>query len=211
MVSLIVLGPHRDGETPLDDLSGLKSRAIRTRAQLDTAEMSNIQQALLRYTMRPPSRRDAPFDVAWMLRLHRDMFGKVWRWGGALRRHDTNIGVSPERIEQHLHELQEDLHAWAKSAMSLTEQGARLHHRAVWIHPFPNGNGRWARLLANIWLLRHDRRLVRWPEATIGTESPIREEYLRAIRAADRGDLATLIALHAAHEADPYTIDPPRQ
>jgi len=91
--------------------------------------------------------------------------------------------------------------------MPLLEQGARLHHRAVLIHPFTNGNGRWSRLLANIWLLRHGRRVVRWPETVIGYESPLRSDYLRAVRAADRGDLDPLIAMHAAHESDPFAFE----
>ena len=31
------------------------------------------------------------------------------------------------------------------------------HHRAVWVQPFEDDNGRWARLLANIWLMQHDQ------------------------------------------------------
>ena len=51
--------------------------------------------------------------------------------------------------------LTEDLSCWDQSGMCSLEQATRLHHRAVWIHPFMNGNGRWARLLANIWLRVH--------------------------------------------------------
>ncbi|MFZ4723562.1 MAG: mobile mystery protein B [Phycisphaerales bacterium] len=199
-----MLGNTREGETPLPDLSGLKLRHIQTRSQLDAAEIANIQSALLRYMTRPPSARDAPFDVPWLLRLHRQMFGEVWAWAGTTRRHGTNIGVEPMHIHLRLHDLCADLHAWRQAQMPLLEQGARLHHRAVSIHPFANGNGRWSRLLANIWLLRHSRRVVRWPETVIGCESSLRSEYLRAVRAADRGDLDPLIAMHAAHEADPF-------
>lgn len=202
-----MLGATRDGETPLDDLSGLRSRAIRTRAQLDAAEMANIQRALLRYAVRPPSAREAPFDVPWLLRLHREMFGQVWRWAGVVRRHTTNIGVAPEQIEVNLHALCEDLPVWVASGMPATEQGARLHHRAVHIHPFTNGNGRWSRLVANIWLMRRGHAVVRWPEQAIGGESPLRGAYLRAIRAADGGDIAPLVAMHAAHEGDPFAPD----
>ena len=200
------LASHRQGETPLDDLSGLRDRSIRTRADLDAAEFVNIQSALLRH-MTSARRSPSVLEVRWMLRLHRDMFGKVWRWAGRLRRHDTNIGVQPALIEPQLHDLCADLQAWQLTRMSCTEQGARLHHRAVFIHPFTNGNGRWARLLANIWLMRQQRTIVRWPEQTIGADSPIRDEYLRAIRAADRGNLDPLIAMHASLESAPFTPD----
>ncbi len=85
--------------------------------------------------------------------------------------------------------------------MSLLEQATRLHYRAVWIHPFWNGNGRWARLLANIWLARHKAPLVFWPEENIGQESPIRYEYLKALRAADGGDFGPVLALHCQYQA----------
>ena len=80
--------------------------------------------------------------------------------------------------------------------MSPLEQAAQLHYRAVWIHPFENGNGRWARLLANIWLSRHKSPLVVWPEAMSGQESPIRSDYLKALKAADTGDFSPLMELH---------------
>jgi Fic family protein len=71
-----------------------------------------------------------------------------------------------------------------------------LHHRAVSIHPFVNGNGRWARMLANIWLQLHGHRPTEWPDETIGAESKVRKEYLSAIRRADQGDLEPLTTLH---------------
>ena len=80
--------------------------------------------------------------------------------------------------------------------MNLVEQAARLHYRAVSIHPFENGNGRWSRLLANIWLRRHKHAIVVWSEELIGDESAIRQEYLDAVKQGDRGDLSALIDLH---------------
>jgi len=73
---------------------------------------------------------------------------------------------------------------------------AMLHHRAVHIHPFPNGNGRWSRMRANIWLKRNRRPITEWPEQVIGRESPVRGEYFQGIRAADGGDYEALLELH---------------
>ena len=64
------------------------------------------------------------------------------------------------------------------------------------IHPFLNGNGRWSRMLANIGLKRNRRPVTEWPEQVIGRESPVRGEYLQAIRAADEGDCEPLFGLH---------------
>lgn len=190
---------HREpipGETPLDDLSGLRVEGITTKSALDAVEAENIRKATVKYLAARPTRRQAPLDVAWMLKLHHEMFGGVWKWAGTLRTRETNIGSLPRNIEVELHELRADLVAWEASGVPLAEQAVRLHHRAVRIHPFPNGNGRWARMLANIWLTLHGAAPIEWPEETIGTASVVRDEYLAAVRSADAGDYASLLALH---------------
>jgi fido (protein-threonine AMPylation protein) len=135
------------GETPLDDGSGLKIKGIQTREELDPHEARNILAASKKYYLGKVSRRKAPFDYAWSLRLHQEMFGKVWKWAGTLRTTRTTLGLSPEHIENCLYELFGNLPYW--SDMPWIEQAARLHHQAVFIHPFPNGNGRWSHFLAN--------------------------------------------------------------
>jgi len=82
-----------------------------------------------------------------------------------------------------------------------TSATRRLHHLAVQIHPFLNGNGRWSRMLANIRqrsapVSRRFSPITEWPEQVIGRESPVRGEYLQAIRAADKGDYELLFELH---------------
>jgi Fic-DOC domain mobile mystery protein B len=188
------------GETPIDP-SGLKRKYRKTvtaRRQLDLVEAENIRKATLKYLAAKPSRRTAPFDYAWSLRLHRQMFGDVWEWAGKLRTADVNIGIHWLQVEGALFNLFGDLAYWEKEGMDLLEQAARLHHRAVQIHPFPGGNGRWARMLANVWLRLHDHPVTEWPEQTIGTTaSIIRQQYIEiAIKAADQGDLEPLIAMH---------------
>jgi len=189
--------PHIPGQTPIDDLSGLKVRGIDSQAQLNTLEALNIRRATLRYLAMKPSRRLAPFDVAWAKRLHAEMFGDVWEWAGKFRTRDLNLGSPVHSIAPDVFNLLEDLREWQQSRMPLLEQSVRLHHRAVQIHPFQNGNGRWSRMLANIWLRLNDSPLVEWPEAVIGITSPARSDYLDAVRAADRHNLGPLISLHA--------------
>lgn len=195
--------PPIPGQTPLDDLSGLRIKSIRTTAELNVAEAENILKATLKYLTSRPTRRSARFDVNWMRKLHREMFGDVWTWAGTLRKRETNFGSQPSQIEVDLHNLAEDLKAWEQSNMPLAEQAVRLHHAAVRIHPFPNGNGRWSRMLANIWLMMHGAEPIEWPESTIGTASTIRGEYLEAVKAADQGDYSKLIALHAQYVRRP--------
>jgi len=168
---------------------------------MNVAEAENIRKATLKYLAARPTSRSARFDVRWLRRLHAEMFGDVWRWAGTFRTSETNIGCRPYEIEARLNNLLEDLRAWQASEMPLIEQAVRLHHVAVQIHPFPNGNGRWSRMLANIWLKLHGAEPIEWPETTIGTASTIRDEYLEAIKAADRGDYAALLALHERFES----------
>lgn len=186
------------GETPIDDISGLKIRGITTRAQLNASEAENIRKATIKYLTETPSRKRAPFDLAWSLRLHKEMFGDVWTWAGSLRTTALNIGCNASDVAPQLQSLLDDLAAWAEfGSYPVSEQAVRLHHRAVQIHPFLNGNGRWSRMLASIWLKQQGQPLVVWPETLIGTASEIREEYLQAVKAADKGDYDGLLRLHA--------------
>lgn len=186
--------PHVPGETPIDDLSGLLVKGISLRRELNQLEAENILKALEKYFVGKLSRKVAPFDYCWALTLHREMFGEVWAWAGVPRRHDTNIGVSAQHVESQLYDLMKCLEYWRDKPW--IEQSAWLHHRAVKIHPFANGNGRWSRMLANIWLRLHGQPYTQWPEATIGEASVIRQQYLEAIRAADAGNHIALVQLH---------------
>lgn len=94
----------------------------------------------------------------------------------------------------------DDLVFWGNQGKSIPTQAVRLHHRTVQIHPFSNGNGRWARMLSNIWLKCHGYHITAWPEDVIGSKSVIRDQYLEAIRAADQGDEIPLTALHLRYE-----------
>jgi Fic-DOC domain mobile mystery protein B len=184
------------GETPIDDLSGLRIRGITLRHELSEFEAVNIATAALKYLAAQPNPRTAPFDIDWCLQLHQEMFGEVWDWAGKVRTEELSIGVKFYLIQEQLAALLQDLEGWTGFGMDLVEQSARLHHRAVWIHPFQNGNGRWARMLANIWLKRYAAPIVAWPERTIENTSEIRSRYIAAIQSADNFDYDALIALH---------------
>jgi Fic family protein len=63
-----------------------------------------------------------------------------------------------------------------------------FHHRFTEIHPFDDGNGRMARLLMNLILMRDG-----FPPVVIKQET--RQEYLQALREADQGTIAPLVEL----------------
>lgn len=190
------------GETPIDNVSGLRIKGISTRKELSVYEAENVRKAVVKYLSRKPSRRSARFDFTWCLRLHKEMFGDVWKWAGTLRTSDKTIGVPWRHVETRLYDLLRDLQFWEeKQSMPLLEEAVHLHHRAVQVHPFENGNGRWSRLLANVWLKQHGHAITEWPESTVGEQSIIRSEYLDAIRQADEGMYELLTELHRRYTA----------
>lgn len=195
--------PTLPGESPIDDISGLKVRGITTRAELNRYEARNILKATVRYLADRPSRKRAPFDLAWVFRLHEQMFGDVWAWAGQKRRGELNMGVPRHQIDTQLRALLDDLTYWCdETDMPLVEQAVRLHHRAVQIHPFENGNGRWARMLANVWLKQNGHAVVVWPEVDMARDTSQRDAYIDALKAADAGDYQPLITFHERYVED---------
>ncbi|MDX1944316.1 MAG: mobile mystery protein B [Pirellulaceae bacterium] len=191
------------GETPIDAVSGLRIRGITTRRELSEFEAANIAHATLKYLAAPPSRRTARFTVGWCHELHAEMFGQVWEWAGVPRSRDGySVGVPFHLIQPRLFDLLQDLESWTGFGMELVEQATRLHHRAVQIHPFQNGNGRWSRMLANVWLKLNRAPLIYWPERTIEDASEIRAQYIAAIQTADKGDYDSLLALHREYQEE---------
>lgn len=66
------------------------------------------------------------------------------------------------------------------------ELAALLHHKLVYIHPFFDGNGRTARLVMNVILMR-----AGYPLAVILKND--RKKYYQALAAADKGQLESLV------------------
>lgn len=92
----------------------------------------------------------------------------------------------------------DDFDYWQKNkTFSILEIAARLHHRAVHIHPFRNGNGRWARMIANIYLKQNGKLPTKWDDTSLSHESSARASYIQALKEADCGDVTKLIALQS--------------
>lgn len=191
------LNRHLPGETPLEDHSGLIPKHVKTVRQLSVVEVQNTAEAITKYLSRRPTKRMSPFTARWMLRLHKQMFGKVWVWAGEVRTTDgLNVGVRAYRVRTDTEKLAQDVAYWEQYGGDATEQAARLHHQATVIHPFLNGNGRWARLLAQIWQYRKLDVYTEWREAEIWRGvTRLRRTYLDALKSADAGDLTPLAEL----------------
>jgi fido (protein-threonine AMPylation protein) len=133
------------GETPIDPSQLVPSlrRTVHHRSELNILEARSIRPAVVKYLAGRPTRRQAPFSLDWIYKLHREMFGKVWVFAGKRRNRMLNIGVEVYQIDPQLRQLLDDLAYWEEhETHGMIEQAARLHHRAVQIHPFENGNGR---------------------------------------------------------------------
>lgn len=188
-----------DDATPLNDISGLKlpKGKVYTLKEIYEREAGNIAKAILKYLSAPPSKKEAPFSYSWMMELHEEMFGEVWEWAGKFRKIELSIGIQAYRVPMELKNMCDDVEYWGKNkTYNVFEIAARMHHRAVQIHPFQNGNGRWSRMLANIYLRQHGKMPVRWQEDLLAKENPKRSEYISALKKADNGDYSEFIEMH---------------
>ncbi|MEX0409770.1 mobile mystery protein B [Aquibium sp. LZ166] len=185
-----------DGATPLDpdEMQGLKFVHITTRGELDELEQANIEQGLAWISRR---RGGSIFDDGFVRTLHKRLFGDVWSWAGEYRLTEKNIGIDPFQIPVQLRMLLDDARYWAENEVyPPLEAAARFHHRMVQIHPFPNGNGRHARIAADIMLeeiYRHPP--IAWASGfDLQADNQRRNAYITALRAADAGDIDPLLA-----------------
>jgi len=188
-----------DNATPLDDISGLKLSKTKpyTLKEIYIKEAENIANAMLKYLSAEPSKKEAPFTYMWLLKLHKEMFGNVWEWAGQLRQCELSIGIKAYLISTELKKLVDDIEYWNKNnTYDIVEIATRIHHRSVQIHPFQNGNGRWSRMLANIYLRRNGLMPVRWQEDLLAKENPNRTAYIQALKKADKGEYLDLIEMH---------------
>ncbi|WP_257607883.1 mobile mystery protein B [bacterium endosymbiont of Bathymodiolus sp. 5 South] len=135
-------------------------------------------------------------DTDFFLKLHKEMFGDVWDWAGEIRTAELNFGVKAYLVSTELKKLIDDLSFWHENkTFNTIEISARLHYRAVVIHPFLNGNGRWSRMLANIYLKQNELKPTKWNEDLLAQENIHRGDYIQALKQADNGDYELLIKL----------------
>lgn len=190
------LRSSRAGQTPLDpsEIEGLVPSSIATQAELDVAEQEAIALALP-WAL---GRRRAPTGVLtqpFLKQLHARMFKGVWSWAGEYRRSARNLGVDWRTIPEAVEILLGDTRNWLeREVFPPDECCVRFHHRLVAIHPFPNGNGRHARLSADVLLVGLDAPRLTWGAGLQVSQAEIRNVYLNALRSADNGDPSALLA-----------------
>lgn len=182
-----------DNSTPLtaEEKDGLKLKWITLRSELNEAEARNIAQAQV--WLMSNKNKDICSDT-FLRELHKKMFGDVLKWAGAYRTSERNIGVVPYQIPIKLMQLFDNVKFWIENkTYPNREIAVRLHHKLVQIHPFPNGNGRLSRLMADLVLEKLEGTKLYWGNTNLVNVSEVRSSYIAALRKADAGDYADLM------------------
>jgi len=191
-----------EGATPLDpdEIDGLKFAHVATRGELNELEQANITAGMLWLRRR---RKNPILTESFMRQLHKKLFGEVWRWAGAFRKTEKNIGVDPIEIAVQLRMLLGDALYWAEhGTYAPLEAAAKFHHRLVQIHLFPNGNGRHARIATDLFLKEYFQHPpIDWAGGyELENMNERRKDYIAALRGADKGEYSALRLFVGLHD-----------
>lgn len=175
----------RDGQTPLPpDLRGLIPKHIQTVGELDEYEEANISKGLS--WLETQSKKEFYRYEFWK-KLHRKLFSDVWKWAGEIRTNDLDnpYFVVATSIWPEIKRLEDDIKSWLEyQSFSEKQIATKFHERLLTIHPFPNGNGRFGRILTE-----HICKEMGWPMPTWGKKyndqpKEKRQEYVESLNEA---------------------------
>jgi Fic-DOC domain mobile mystery protein B len=182
-----------DAATPVtrEERDALIPKFITLRRELNEAEQIGIDAA----DQWAFSRKRNLLSEGFLCQLHRRMFRDVWRWAGVFRTTPRNIGVEAWNIGPDLRALLDDVRYWIEhDTFSADETALRFHNRLTWIHPFPNGNGRHARLAADLLIVQLGGERFTWGSGNLIAAAELRARYITALRAGDKQQFEALLA-----------------
>lgn len=182
--------------TPLDPaLRGdLIQTWVTTRADLNEVEEENIVKGAA-WARRRRGGPEALLNEDFSKNLHKQMFGEVWKWAGKYRQKELNIGIAPHLIAAEMPVMFDNTRFWVgNETFAPDEIAVRLHHRLTQIHGFPNGNGRHARMMADLLIEKLGGQAFTWGSGTIHETGALRDAYVTALQAADNHDYGPLMA-----------------
>lgn len=195
MVTGLFKEPPDATELSPSEREGLLQTWITTRADLNVAEEQNILDGA------NWARRRRGVEVIDFLSddfsktLHKQMFGDVWNWAGTYRSRETNLGIAPLQIPIATRTVFDDARYWLQHQIYERDEFAiRIHHRMVAIHPFPNGNGRHTRLMADLLVERLGGQSFTWGGGILRDVGQLRATYIAGLKAADGHDIGPLLA-----------------
>jgi Fic-DOC domain mobile mystery protein B len=185
-----------DGQTPLneEEQNGLLIPSITTREELDEFEQLNIEKAI-QWTFGKKWKAEQLFSEKFVKDLHKRMYGEVWKWAGAFRESEKNLGIKSYLIPTELKVLLDDALFWVENdTYSPDELAIRFKHRLVSIHCFSNGNGRHSRLMADLIMEKlFNATFFSWGSSNLVKATETRKAYIKAVKMADKQDLQPLI------------------
>lgn len=187
--------PQVPGATALDpdEAADLIPTHITTVGQLNEWEATNI---LLAEEWAFDRKSSNVTTEQFLKKLHLHMFDQTWNWAGRYRTTEKNIGPAPQSIPTEVREACANAEHWRENnVFSPTEFAVRFHHSIVSVHPFPNGNGRHARLLADVALFSIGEERLTWGRSSLQSPGAARSEYIAALKSADAGDFRSLLGL----------------
>jgi len=186
-----------DGQTPLteEEQEGLKIPSITTREELDEFEQLNIEKAI-QWTFGKKLKAEQVFTEKFIKDLHKRMYGEVWKWAGAYRTSEKNIGCKSYMVAIELKQLLDDALFWVTNKTYNEEEIAiRFKHRLVSIHCFANGNGRHSRLMSDLIMEKlYNKTFFSWGSTNLVKATATRSNYIKAVKNADQQDILPLIA-----------------
>jgi fido (protein-threonine AMPylation protein) len=199
------------GSTLLRSSKGLKLSKLKYRFQLNEVEYQNIQKIYLEYFQD----RHNPlewFNEKTLKKIHKKMFGNVWSWAGVYYNGKLrNIGIESSEIPNAMLELCREVEGYQRTSSQLTilEQSALILQKLLRIHPFINGNGRFARFVSDLYLHSMHGSAPQWPYMALIYDGEERANYIEALERADFGNfifLENLILKYGGHNPSIFAI-----
>jgi Fic-DOC domain mobile mystery protein B len=190
-MNFILNQKYSDGNTPIrpEEAEQLIPR-ISTMGELNEYEALNLLRAReWAFDSRTMKSTD-PLEEPYVRELHHRMFDNVWKWAGTYRQTERNIGCDPEEIMQRIPQLLANTRYWLENKTFSTEEALlRFHHQLTRIHPFTNGNGRHARMIADVVAVKYGRTEFSWgAEKDLVAQGDARTRFLAALRTLDANE-----------------------
>lgn len=102
----------------------------------------------------------------------------------------------PWQIASKNAELFDQFQYWIEhKTFSPDEIAVRFHHQLVFVHAFPNGNGRHSRMMGDLLIEGLGEKPFTWGSGDLQDDTAeLRKAYIATLKKADNGDISDLLA-----------------
>jgi Fic-DOC domain mobile mystery protein B len=190
-MNFILNQKYSEGNTPIrpEEAKRLIPR-ISTMDELNEYEALNILRAHEWAFDGRTMKSTDPLEEPYVRELHHRMFDNVWKWAGTYRQTERNIGCDPKEIVQRIPRLLANTRYWLVDKTFTTNEALlRFRHQLTRIHPFANGNGRLARMIADVVAVKYGRAEFTWGAGkALVAQGDVGTRYLAALRTLDANE-----------------------